>query len=103
MNNPLTKDTLISGIMLGGVVIVVFLLVLKMLDYAVSSLLDRPLFTKPDALQLIILATLVIMFRQRFKTGSFENGKGLFLITFLATMAYLVWKKTNFATWQDFV
>lgn len=102
MSNWLGKDSVLSGFLFGAFVIAGLYMFLKWLDNLIHMWWGRPLFTKPDALQLIILATLTVVFRQKFKTERMENGKGVFLATFLATMAYFVWKKTNFAGWQDF-
>ncbi len=102
MNNWWRKDTISTGFFLGVCVIFLLYIVLRWLDNLFYLSFGRPFFTKPDALQLIILATLAVFFRQKFKSDSFEAGKGVFLATFIATMVYLLLKKINFAVWQDY-
>jgi len=70
---------------------------LKVIDMLILYALDRPLFIRQDSLQLMILATLALLFREQFKKGSFQSGSGLFLATFLSAMGYLMFRKYNFA------
>lgn len=86
-----------SGFLRGTAFIWLLYFLLKGLDAAFIAGWDRPLFTRPDALQLIILTTLAFAFRHQFKRGETEYGKGIFLATFVTAMGYLICRKLNFA------
>ena len=85
------------GFVKGLLVIYGLYAVLKALDQLILYWLDRPLFTKPDSLQLIVLTILIMLFRQPFKAGDFHRGSGIFLATFLSAIGYLIYRKYNFA------
>ncbi len=95
------KDTMAAGIYLGLLVMAASFIILKSIDYLFLVAFDFPLFRKPDTLQLLVLTTLAFLFRYQFKTERTENGKGVFLVTFISTIGYLVIKKFNFAPWPD--
>lgn len=86
-----------SGFLRGMSLIWLLYFLLKGVDAAFSAGWNRPLFTRPDALQLIILTTLAFVFRHQFKRGETEDGKGIFLATFVTAMGYLICRKLNFA------
>lgn len=67
--------------------------ILFLLDLLVQASLDRPLFTRPHTMGLLVLATTIILFRLQIKRGNFEAGKGFFLAIFISTLAYLVYHK----------
>lgn len=93
------KDRFMVGFLMGSVSITVLYFILTGIDHSFEHFLGRPLFTKPDAKQLIILTTLIFLFREQIKGEELEKGRGLFLALFISTMAYLFYKKTNFALW----
>lgn len=68
---------------------------LFLLDLLVQASLDRPLFTRPHTMGLLVLATTIILFRVQIKKGDFEAGKGFFLAIFISTIAYLFYHKFN--------
>lgn len=67
--------------------------VLFLLDRLVQLILERPLFSRPHTMGLLVLATTIVLFRLLIKRGDFQAGKGFFLSIFISTISYLLYHK----------
>ncbi|MBK7888336.1 MAG: hypothetical protein IPJ86_13955 [Bacteroidetes bacterium] len=93
------KDNIFVGILLGAIALLSLYFLLTAIDIVFLNYADRPFFIRPDSKQLLLLATLIILFRNQIKEGEIELAKGFFLTLFCSVLLYLVQKKTNFALW----
>ncbi|MBK9399344.1 MAG: hypothetical protein IPN36_00380 [Bacteroidetes bacterium] len=93
------KDNIFVGILLGVFALLSLYFLLTAIDIVFLNYADRPFFIRPDSKQLLLLATLIILFRNQIKEGEIELAKGFFLTLFCSVLLYLVQKKTNFALW----
>lgn len=99
MINFKIKDNFSTGLGIGFFAITGIYFLLTAIDLIICRLYERPFFVRQDSKQLLILATVMILFRNQIKDGHIELAKGIYLAIFCSAILYLVHKKTNLALW----